>query len=108
MKKTVYLDNNATTQTAAEVVEEMSPFFHDLYGNPSSMHSFGGQVHRNVEQARERVAALLGAQPDEVSLQAEQPLGDGENLKLLVEKDFRCLSPREGEDDADLFPNPGV
>ena len=48
------------------------------------------------------------AQPDEVSLEAEQPLGEGECLKLLVEKDFRCLSPREGEDDADLFPNPGA
>jgi len=66
MKKTIYLDNNATTQVAEEVVEEMLPYFHDLYGNPSSMHSFGGQVHRNVEQARENVAALLGAQPDEI------------------------------------------
>jgi cysteine desulfurase len=66
MKKTVYLDNNATTQTAKEVVEEMLPYFHDLYGNPSSMHSFGGQVHRTVEGARERVAALLGAEPDEI------------------------------------------
>ena len=47
------------------------------------------------------------AQPEEVSLEAEQPLRDGERLKLLVEKDFRCLNSREGEDDADLFPNPG-
>ena len=42
--KTIYLDNNATTRVAAEVLEEMMPYFHDLYGNPSSAHSFGGQV----------------------------------------------------------------
>ena len=45
-------------------------------------------------------------QSAEVSMQAEQPLGGGESLRLLVEKDFRCLSPRDDEDDADLFPNP--
>jgi cysteine desulfurase len=66
MKKTVYLDNNATTQVAPEVVEEMQPYFHDLYGNPSSMHSFGGQVNRKIEEAREKVASLVGAQPDEI------------------------------------------
>ena len=68
MKKTVYLDNNATTQVAPGVVEEMAPYFHDLYGNPSSMHSFGGQVNRKIEEAREKVAALLGAKPDEIVL----------------------------------------
>ena len=66
MKKTVYLDNNATTQVAQEVVEEMLPYFHDLYGNASSMHSFGGQVKGTIEAAREKVALLLGAQPDEI------------------------------------------
>lgn len=66
MTKTVYLDNNATTRVAPEVVEEMLPYFHDLYGNPSSMHFFGGQVNRRVEDAREKVAALLGAKPDEI------------------------------------------
>jgi len=66
MTTTVYFDNNATTQVAPEVVEEMLPYFHDLYGNPSSMHLFGGQVNRKVEDAREKVAALLGAKPDEI------------------------------------------
>lgn len=47
------------------------------------------------------------ARPDEVTMSAALPLGDG-LLELLVEKDFRCLSPRAGEDDADLFANPGV
>jgi len=64
--RTVYLDNNATTRTAPEVVEAMLPFFSDLYGNPSSMHLFGGQVQRHITAARERVAALIGAHPDEI------------------------------------------
>ena len=64
--KTIYVDNNATTRVAPEVVEEMSPYFSDLYGNPSSMHFFGGQVQRKVEEARARVATLIGAQPEEV------------------------------------------
>ncbi len=64
--KTVYLDNNATTQVAAEVMEVMLPYFRDLYGNPSSMHSFGGQVGRRLREAREQTAALIGALPDEI------------------------------------------
>jgi cysteine desulfurase len=64
--KTVYLDNNATTQVAAEVMEVMLPYFRDLYGNPSSMHSFGGQVGRTIREAREQTAALIGALPDEI------------------------------------------
>ncbi|MFZ0930535.1 MAG: cysteine desulfurase NifS [Syntrophobacteraceae bacterium] len=62
----VYLDNNATTQVAPEVLEAMLPYFHQLYGNPSSMHSFGGQVMKQVRKAREQVAALLGASPEEI------------------------------------------
>jgi cysteine desulfurase len=63
---TIYLDNNATTQVAPEVLEVMLPYFHDLYGNPSSMHSFGGQVGRHLRLAREQVAALLDAGADEI------------------------------------------
>jgi cysteine desulfurase len=62
----VYLDNNATTKVAPEVMEEMLPFFSDLYGNPSSMHTFGGQVHKKIERARESVASLLGALQEEI------------------------------------------
>jgi len=64
--KPVYLDNNATTKVAPEVMEEMLPFFSDLYGNPSSMHTFGGQVHRKIERARESVASVIGALPEEI------------------------------------------
>lgn len=59
--KTVYLDNNATTRTAPEVVEAMLPYFTEKYGNASSMHTFGGSVGKDVETARQSVAALLGA-----------------------------------------------
>ena len=64
--RTIYFDNNATTQVAREVLEEMLPYFHDLYGNPSSMHSFGGQVQDKIQEARDKVALLLGAHPDEI------------------------------------------
>ena len=64
--KTIYLDNNATTAVAPEVREAMLPYLTELYGNPSSMHTFGGQVGRVVEEAREKMAALLGAQPEEI------------------------------------------
>jgi cysteine desulfurase len=66
MMKVIYTDNNATTQVAREVVEEMLPYFHDLYGNPSSMHSFGGQVAAKLKEARQKVASLIEATPDEI------------------------------------------
>ena len=62
----IYLDNNATTRTAPEVIEEMLPYLGELYGNPSSMHSFGGQVGKAVETARERAAQTLGCHPQEI------------------------------------------
>jgi cysteine desulfurase len=64
--KPIYLDNNATTAVAPEVREAMLPFLEEFYGNPSSMHTFGGQVHRKVEDARAQVAALIGADPGEI------------------------------------------
>jgi len=63
---TIYIDNNATTQVAPQVLEEMFPYLRDFYGNPSSMHTFGGQLHKKIEEARERVAQLLGAEPEEI------------------------------------------
>lgn len=64
--KIVYLDNNATTAIAPEVLAAMLPYFGDLYGNPSSMHTFGGQVAEALETARERLAELLYCHPDEI------------------------------------------
>jgi len=64
--KAIYFDNNATTRVADEVFEAMQPYFCELYGNPSSMHTFGGQVGVKVRTAREQVAQLLGCHPSEV------------------------------------------
>jgi len=62
----VYVDNNATTKVDEAVFEEMRPYFCELYGNPSSMHFFGGQVQKKIDEARKRTAALLGALPEEI------------------------------------------
>jgi len=64
--KVIYFDNNATTRVADEVYEAMRPYFTTLYGNPSSMHTFGGQVGIKIREARERVAGLLGCDPSEI------------------------------------------
>ncbi|HLB72736.1 MAG TPA: aminotransferase class V-fold PLP-dependent enzyme, partial [Sedimentisphaerales bacterium] len=64
--QTIYFDNNATTKVAEEVLEEMRPLFCDLYGNPSSMHTFGGQIGHRITKAREQVASLLGCDPSEI------------------------------------------
>jgi len=64
--KTIYFDNNATTKVAEEVLEEMKPFFCELYGNPSSMHTFGGQISHKIRRSREQVADLLGCDPSEI------------------------------------------
>jgi len=64
--KVIYFDNNATTRVADEVFEAMRPYFCERYGNPSSMHTFGGQVGIRIREAREHVAALLGCHPSEV------------------------------------------
>jgi len=57
----IYLDNNATTMVASEVVEVMTPYFSEFYGNPSSMHDFGGKVALKVKEAREKVKDFMGA-----------------------------------------------
>ena len=64
--KTVYVDNNATTKVAPEVLEVMLPYFSEYYGNPSSMHFFGGQVQKKVDEARAKVADFLGGEPSEI------------------------------------------
>lgn len=57
----IYFDNNATTQVAPEVLEEMMPYFTEFYGNPSSLYPFGGQLAGEIHRARIRVAELIGA-----------------------------------------------
>jgi cysteine desulfurase len=66
MTKPIYLDHHATTPVLPEAVAAMLPFLSGTFGNPASAHAFGRQARRALEDARERVAALLGASPDEV------------------------------------------
>jgi len=65
-RQVIYFDNNATTQVAPEVLDAMLPFLRERYGNPSSMHTFGGAVAHDVQRAREQVAELIGASPEEI------------------------------------------
>jgi len=64
--KTIYVDNNATTKVDPQVLDAMLPYFNDFYGNPSSMHSFGGEVAHKIDEARTKVASLINASPDEI------------------------------------------
>ena len=64
--KTIYVDNNATTRVTPEVREVMLPYLGEFYGNPSSMHSFGGNVAHKIEEARTKLASLINASPDEI------------------------------------------
>ncbi len=66
MNDCIYLDNNATTRIDDDVLAAMLPYLSIYYGNPSSMHTFGGQVGRAVRQARTQVASLLGAEDSEI------------------------------------------
>ncbi len=88
-KKVVYVDNNATTRVAPEVLEVMLPFLTDYYGNPSSIHTFGGQVRKHVEVARERLAALLGADPAEIIFTSCGTESDNTAILSALEADPR-------------------
>ncbi|MGE5677051.1 MAG: cysteine desulfurase NifS [Pseudomonadota bacterium] len=65
-KRAVYMDHAATTYTRKEVLDEMLPYFTEYFGNPSSIHKFGRDVHKAVDNAREKVAEALGALPEEI------------------------------------------
>jgi cysteine desulfurase len=83
--KEIYLDNNATTKVDEAVFEEMRPYFCELYGNPSSMHFFGGQVQSKVTEARGQVADLLGAAPDEIIFTACGTESDNAAIRSALE-----------------------
>lgn len=60
----IYLDNNATTKVAPEVLEEIRPYFSDWYGNPSALYEFGAKIRRVIEEARAQIAGFLGTRFD--------------------------------------------
>ncbi|MCI9161742.1 MAG: cysteine desulfurase NifS [Lachnospiraceae bacterium] len=66
MKKTIYLDNAATTRTRPEVVEAMLPYFTECYGNPSSVYDFSAPAKKAMQEAREIIAGSIGAQAREI------------------------------------------
>jgi cysteine desulfurase len=81
----IYLDNNATTKVAPEVVEVMMPYLSEFYGNPSSMHSFGGDVADKIKGARQHVANLIGASPQEIIFTSCGTESDGTAIRAAVE-----------------------
>jgi cysteine desulfurase len=83
--KNIYLDNNATTQTAGEVIEEMLPYLTEYYGNASSMHSFGGQLRHKIDQARQQVADLLGCNANEIIFTSGGTESDNAAIRGVLE-----------------------
>src|SRR4051794_4979198 len=66
MDRPIYLDYNATTPIASEVVDAMLPYLRSEFGNPSSSHAYGTVAHAGVERGRAQAAGLIGCQPDEI------------------------------------------
>ncbi len=91
MKPVIYFDNNATTQPLGDVVEAMLPYLRDQHANPSSIHPFGQQVRHQVELAREKVAALIGALPREIVFTA----GGTESINLAIRGLLRARPDRK-------------
>ena len=88
--KTIYVDNNATTRVAPEVIDAMLPFLRDMWGNPSSMHTFGGQVAKYIDKAREQVAALIGGdRPSEIIFTSCGTESDNTAIRSALLDDLR-------------------
>ncbi len=85
MDRVVYFDNNATTRVAPEVFAAMEPYLTEFYGNPSSIHRFGSDVGRKLQQARAQVAALLGAaDPVEIVFTSCGTEGDNAAIRSVL------------------------
>lgn len=82
--KTIYVDNNATTQVAPEVLQEMLPYFTETYGNPSSIHSFGRNVSCKLKEARAKLAAFLRAAPEEIVFTSCGTESDNTAIKAAI------------------------
>jgi cysteine desulfurase len=82
--KRIYMDHSATTPVAPEVLESMLPYFGEKFGNASSLHSFGLEAKEALEESRAKVAALLGAQPEEIIFTSGGTESDNLALKGIV------------------------
>ena len=87
----VYLDNNATTRPAPEAVEAMLPFLSELYGNPSSVHRFGQRARQAVDEARAKVALLVGCADSEILFTG----GGTEAINTAVRGILAARAPRK-------------
>ena len=85
MKKTIYLDNAATTKTRPEVVEAMLPYFTEFYGNPSSIYSFSDEPKKAVANGREIIAKSIGAKTNELYFTGGGSESDNWALKATAE-----------------------
>jgi cysteine desulfurase len=85
MKKTIYLDNAATTRTAPEVVEAMLPYFTENYGNPSSVYELASGSKKAISTAREQIATTLGCKENEIYFTAGGTEADNWALEATVE-----------------------
>ncbi len=81
----IYVDNNATTKVAPEVVDAMVPYFSEYYGNPSSMHSFGGNVAVIIKEARQNLAELIRATADEIIFTSCGTESDSTAIRAAIE-----------------------
>lgn len=85
-EKVVYLDNNATTMVDPQVFEAMKPYFCELYGNPSSMHAFGGRIMHAVDKTREQVKEFFGARDaKEIIFTGSGSEGDNMAIRGILE-----------------------
>src|SRR5437870_4734303 len=87
----VYLDNNATTRPAPEVVDEMLPYLTEWYGNPSSVHRFGQRARQAIDQARAQLAALIGCADSELLFTG----GGTESINTAIRGLLNARSPRK-------------
>lgn len=85
MGQLVYLDNAATTQLHPDVWKEMTPYFTEFYGNPSSIYRFAQTSSQAVENAREEIAAMIGAKPSEIYFTGGGSESDNWALKIIAE-----------------------
>lgn len=86
MSSEIYFDNNATTRLIPEAFEAMRPYLTEFYGNPSSIHRFGSEVARKIQEAREQIAAFLGASdPVEIIFTSGGTEGDNAAIRGILE-----------------------
>ncbi len=88
----IYMDHGATTPLKGEVLEAMLPYLKNIYGNPSSLHSFGREARKALDESREKVARALGASPEEIIFTS----GGTEANNLAIQGVARALSSGEG------------